>query len=60
MTWDTVQQLIRILLQLAAGWMLKEGLITEDMVTTFIASVVSLGGIAWWAFWERSRPPSNP
>ena len=55
MSWDTIQQLVRILLQLGAGWMLKEGLITEDMVSTLVGSALSLGGIAWWALWERDR-----
>jgi hypothetical protein len=55
MNWDTVQQLVRILVQLGAGYMLKEGLITEDMVTTFVSATVSLGGIVWWIMWERKR-----
>ncbi len=30
MTWDTVQQLVRIILQLVAGWLLSRGFITEE------------------------------
>jgi hypothetical protein len=56
MTWDTVQQLLRIILQLAAGWLLNQGIITEEMSTTLVGSLLSIGGIAWWALWERSRP----
>lgn len=56
MTWDTVQQLVRIILQLAAGWLLKEGIITEAMSTTLVGSLLSIGGIVWWALWERTRP----
>lgn len=56
MTWDTVQQLVRILMQLVAGFLVQRGFITEDMAVTFVGAVVSLGGIAWWALWQRSRP----
>lgn len=56
MTWDTVQQLIRIILQIAAGWLLSLGYITEEMATTLVGSVLSLAGIVWWALWQRGRP----
>jgi hypothetical protein len=56
MTWDTLQQLFRIILQLAAGWLLNQGIITEEMSTTLVGSLLSIGGIAWWALWERTRP----
>lgn len=58
MSWDTVQQLVRILLQLAAGWLLNQGIITEDHVTTIVGAGVSLGGVIWWILWDRNRPPS--
>lgn len=60
MTWDTVQQLVRILMQLAAGFLVQRGLITEDMSATLVGSVVSLGGILWWALWEAKRPGEPP
>lgn len=56
MTWDTVQQLVRILMQLAAGFLVNQGLITSDMSTTLVGSVVSIGGILWWVLWDRNRP----
>jgi hypothetical protein len=56
MTWDTVQQLVRIILQLVAGWLLSRGWITEEMSTTLVGSLLSLAGIAWWAFWNTARP----
>ena len=56
MNWDTIQQLVRILMQLVAGYLVNSGLITEDMSTTLVGAVVSLGGIAWWIFWDRNRP----
>jgi hypothetical protein len=56
MNWDTVQQLVRIVMQLVAGWLAAQGWITADMVTALVGGVVSIAGVAWWAFWERTRP----
>jgi hypothetical protein len=56
MTWDTVQQLVRILMQLGAGFLVQRGLITEAMTTTLVGSGVSLLGIVWWMVWDRTRP----
>lgn len=55
MNWDTIQQFIRILMQVAAGMLVQRGLITAEMGVTLTGAVVSLGGIAWWAFWQRHR-----
>lgn len=54
--WNTAQQLIRIVLQMVAGWLLSAGFITEDMQTTLVGAGVSLVGIIWWAVWDRHRP----
>lgn len=56
MSWDTIQQLLRILLQLGAGVLVQRGLITEEMGVTLIGSLLAIGGIVWWAFWEKDRP----
>ncbi len=58
MNWDTIQQLVRIVMQLGAGVLVQRGLITEEMSVTFVGSLVSLAGIAWWMLWDRSRPPA--
>lgn len=54
MTWDTVQQFIRIIMQVLAGMLVSRGYITQDMAVTLTGAVLSLGGIAWWVFWQRS------
>jgi hypothetical protein len=56
MTWDTVQQLVRIILQLVAGWLLSRGFITEEMSTTLVGSLLSIGGVVWWIAWDSKRP----
>jgi hypothetical protein len=55
MSWDTVQQFARLIAQFGAGYLVQNGLITEDMSTTLVGSALSLGGIAWWVFWDRNR-----
>lgn len=55
MNWDTVQQFIRIVMQVLAGMLVSRGLITAEMGVTLTGAIVSLGGIAWWVFWDRKR-----
>lgn len=55
MNWDTIQQFIRIVMQVLAGMLVSRGLITEEMAVTLTGAIVSLGGIAWWVFWQRGK-----
>lgn len=55
MTWDTVQQLVRIVMQVAAGYLIGRGLLSEEMATTLTGGVLSLANVAWWLLWERRR-----
>lgn len=53
--WDTIQQLVRILMQVLAGALVSKGIITEEMGVTLTGAIVSLGSVAWWAIWQRHR-----
>ena len=55
MTWDTIQQLVRVIMQVVAGMMISRGLITEEMGVALTGAIVSLGGVAWWVLWQRNR-----
>lgn len=57
-TWDSVQQIVRILLQFFAGSLVSSGVITQEMSTTLVGAVLSLGGVLWWVLWERNRATS--
>jgi hypothetical protein len=57
MTWDTIQQLIRIIMQVVSGMLVGKGIITEDLGVALIGGVLSLSQVAWWAFWQRTRLP---
>ena len=56
MTWDSIQQVLRIVLNALGGVMMSKGYLTEEMSTTLIGGVLSLGSVAWWFFWEKNRP----
>ncbi len=53
MDWNIIQQFIRILLQFGAGLLVSRGIINADMAASGIGAILSLGGIAWWAIWNR-------
>ena len=55
MNWDTAQQFFRILLQAAAGALVSKGILTEEMATTAVGGLLSLGVVAWWLVWNRKR-----
>jgi len=55
MTWDTVQQVLRIALNALGGILIGKGYLTEAMSTTLVGALLSLGSVAWWFFWDRKR-----
>ena len=59
MTWDNVQQLIRIVMHIVAGYLLNNGIVTEEVSTQLTAGVISLASVAWWFFWNKKRPEST-
>jgi hypothetical protein len=56
MTWDTVQQVLRIVLNAAGAFLIGKGYLTEEMSVTLIGGVLSIGSVLWWALWEKKRP----
>jgi hypothetical protein len=55
MTWDSVQQVLRILLNAGGGLLVGKGYLTEDMLTTLVGALLSLGSVGWWFIWDRNR-----
>ncbi len=55
MNWDTVQQFVRIIMQVLAGMLVSKGIITAEMGVSLSGAVLSLAGIAWWVLWDRKR-----
>jgi hypothetical protein len=55
MNWDTLQQLVRIIMQVVAGMLVSKGVLTEEMGVTLTGAIVSLGSVLWWVLWQRTR-----
>ena len=55
MTWDSMQQVSRIVFNAIGGILVGKGYLTEDMSTTLIGALLSLGSVGWWFFWQRGR-----
>lgn len=58
--WDSIQQIVRIVMQILAGFLVGQGLITESMTETVIGAGVSVAALVWWIFWERHREGAKP
>lgn len=58
--WDSIQQIVRIVMQVLAGFLVGQGVITESMTETVIGAGVSVAALVWWIFWERHREGAEP
>lgn len=59
MTWDSVQQVLRILLNAGGGILVSKGYLTDDMLTTAIGGILSIGSVLWWFIWNRNVQPTT-
>lgn len=55
MNWDSVQQVVRILLNAAGGILIGKGYLTEETATTLVGGLLSVGSVVWWFIWDRGR-----
>jgi len=55
MTWDTLQQVIRIVLYSVGGYFLGDGVVDSEVYQAAIGGVLAVGAFVWWFFWERNR-----
>lgn len=55
MDWNTVQQFLRIVMQLVAGLLISKGYLSEEMSVTLSGAILSLANVAWWAFWNKKE-----
>jgi len=58
MNWDTIQQVLRILLYTLGGWAFGDVVTEGPAFQNAVAGILAVGAFAWWAIWERSRPAS--
>jgi hypothetical protein len=55
MTWDTVQQVLRIVLNALGGILIGKGYLSEEMSVTLVGGILSIGSVLWWMFWDKNR-----
>lgn len=55
MDWDTVQQLLRILLQFGSGVLISKGVLTEEMAVTLTGGLISVASVIWWIVWNKKE-----
>lgn len=53
--WDGLQQLIRIVLYVASGWLLQKGFITDAQTELFIGGGLAVATGLWTVFWNRQQ-----
>ena len=56
MTWDTLQQFVRIGLYAGGSFLFGQEVADGDMYQAAIGGALALGAFAWWMVWERGRP----
>lgn len=56
MTWQTVQQVLRILLYTLGSFLFGESIADGELFQGLIGGVMSVGSFLWWILWERNRP----
>ncbi|AVH44023.1 hypothetical protein [Agrobacterium tumefaciens] len=55
MDWNTVQQLLRILLQFGSGVLISKGVLTEEMAVTLTGGLISVASVVWWIVWNKKE-----
>jgi len=54
-SWETTQQIIRIVLQIIAGAMVSRGMMDQGLVTEFVGAGISIVSLIWWAVFDHRR-----
>lgn len=53
MNWNDIQQIVRIVMYGAAGWLGAAGGLDPANVETLGGALVALVSVGWWWFWNR-------
>lgn len=53
--WDSVQQIIRILLYVATGWLVQRGILDESTATALAGALLGLATGLWTFWWNRRQ-----
>lgn len=56
MTWDSVQQFVRIVIGWAAAYLVTNGVLDASNATILTGALLGIAQVGWWFFWNKSRP----
>lgn len=59
MTWDTAQQLIRIIAQVGGAFLVGENVASGEMYQAAVAGFVNVAAFVWWVVAERQRKAAS-
>jgi hypothetical protein len=52
MTWDSIQQVLRIALYSGGGYLFGDAIATGDLYQTAVSGALSVGAFVWWMVWN--------
>lgn len=55
MTWDTIQQVLRIILYTAGGVLFGKAVTDGAQFQGLVGGILACASFAWWWFWDRKR-----
>jgi hypothetical protein len=55
MNWESLQQVLRIILNAVGAFLVGKGYINEEMSVTLVGGLLSIGSVLWWVLWESKR-----
>lgn len=55
MNWDSIQQVLRIVLYSGGGYVFGDAVANGEMYQQAVGGVLALGAFLWWFIWERKR-----
>jgi hypothetical protein len=58
MTWDTVQQFVRICLGWLAAFLVARGKLDPANAETLTGALLGVAQVGWWYFWNTFKRPA--
>lgn len=55
MNWDTIQQVLRIVLYAGGGLVFGDAVKDGELFQQAVGGLMSVGAFVWWYVWERKR-----
>lgn len=53
--WNTVQQMLRIILNFIGGLLISRGVFTDELMTQLSGGIMSIASVVWWYIWNQKQ-----